>query len=344
MNRIIQTLSPSFPWLWTAVISGGANQGNVLKDAAKVASIGAQILEGDFSGLVSGISSAMMGADGMVSSLIKSVDLPRTGFTLQYDDMSFVRYPQASQAITEPVNVDFLETDSGLISKYFLTWQNEISPVVGKINHKMKVDDLFQAGEKTTLYKPLISVSRALYIIKFRRDFLTAAAEYLANAYRSTGNDMVEGLRSIMGNIDTGMYELPVQVYCYPHVIPGVFKEIKLDKAETNSIRTISVTFERVPYLRYPSLGPMEYGGGVTKAQLFMSGMLGVSRAASTISGTVISMVESSVKIYTKGMEFSSVLNRQKLSQLASLKAQPEAEPADEGPVDEEPIDEESGV
>ena len=337
MNRIIRNVSPSYPWMWMAILSAEPNKMNpasssepakglvnAAKQVAKFADVASKILSGDLSAFIPALT-GMFEGDMLFSSLIKSVDLPNFGHEYEYSDLGFVRYPHANQVNTEGFTVDFLETQDSTVSRYMHDWQNLICPSVGKVNAGSTVGgDLVNRSDEVigtsstnaAAFRPLAAVSRTLYLIKLRRSSLLALANLLIEA----GNDAMKGIY----NIQSGLYETPAQIYCFPQVVPKTFKESKLDKSESNSLSTVSVRMERVPILRYPSdTGGGEYGK-VTKEMVFLSGILGASRALDSLTDTVLGMVSTAGSIIGTVKTVNGIYTQQEARKLVSKDDQAE--------------------
>jgi hypothetical protein len=329
MNRIIRNISPSYPWMWMAILSATPNSMNpansddpakglvkAAKTVAKYADIATKLLSGDLSAFVP-LLTGVFEDDMLFSSLIKAVDLPTFGYTMEYSDLGFVRYPHASQVMTEGFNIDFMETQDNAVSRYMLDWQNRICPSIGKVNSGSAKGDLLVSNTgNLSAFTPLAAVARTLYVIKLRRSTLLA----LANLLVESGNDALKGI----WNVQTGIYETPVQIYCFPQVVPQSFKEAKLDKTETNSLRTVSVRLDRVPILRYPSDDDTGEYGRVTKEMTFLSGVLGASRAIDSLTDTALGLMSAGQAFVGTAKAIYGIYDGQKARELVSKDNQPE--------------------
>lgn len=331
MNRIIRNLSPSYPWMWMAILSASPNSINpansedsaqglvrAAKIVANIADFSVKLLSGDMSAFIPALTG--MFEDGMLfSSLIKSIDLPTFGFDFEYSDLGFVKYPHANMVRTEDFPVDFLETQDNAVARYMLDWQNQICPSVGKVNSGTEVDS--HVGTKKSnlaAFTPLSRVARTLYVIKLRRSTLLSLANLLVEA----GNDALKGI----WNVQSGIYETPVQIYCFPQVVPRTFKESKLDKTETNSLRTVSVRMDRVPILRYPTDGEGGEYGRITSEAKFLSGVLGASRAIDALTDTALGLVAAGSAFYGAAKTVHGMYTKETASQITSLDNRPEGQ------------------
>jgi len=299
--------------------ASAASAATALQKAAEVAAFSSKVLSGDVSAFLVPSATGFEG-DITFSSLIKAIDLPEFGFQMSYSDLGWVRYPHAEQVLTMPLQLDFIETDTNLVAKYFHNWLNIISPVVSKINTRFEAgkDSASTISKGTTqaaaTFKPLASAARVLYVIKMKRDTALSLLNYLA--------DMSN--KSALGNflkISTGFYEAPVQIYCFPKVVPQKFKESKLDKGETNTIRTVAVTLERVPTIRYPT----EQAGPASTMQVFMSGVMGYSGAVSAITDSVIGIAGGINGVIGKLTQFSKLMPQAEAKVLVDTSRQTES-------------------
>jgi len=345
MNRIIRSVAPSYPWMWMAILSGSPNQMNpansedstkglvnAAKQVAKFADFGSKLLSGDLSTFLPALT-GMFEDDMLFSSLIKSVDLPTFGHEYEFSDLGFVRYPHASQVRTEGFTIDFLETQDSTVSRYMHAWQNQICPSVGKVNSNSVAggslvnvtqhsEDVGIPGTKSSAnlaaFRPLAAAARTLYIIKLRRSTLLAMANLLIQA----GSDAMKGIWSIQ----SGIYETPAQVYCFPQVVPQTFKESKLDKSESNSLSTVSVRMERVPILRYPiETGSSGEYGKVSKEMVFLSGVLGAFRALDSLTDTILGFASTTGAIIGTARNVSGIYSQSQAHQLVKARNRPEA-------------------
>jgi len=160
-----------------------------------------------------------------------------------------------------------------------------------------------------------------------KRDTALSLLNYLTDLTNKTG------LENFL-MISTGFYEAPVQIYCFPKVVPQKFKESKLDKAETNTIRTVAVIMERIPTIRYPSEGAPP----VTTMQAFMSGVMGYSGALSSITDTILGIAGGVNGVIGKITQFSKVMPQ------AEAKALVDTTQQDESYTEPEPIDIDQGA
>lgn len=319
MTRIIHDVEPASPWLWMAILTKETNvsvkmditeQGNVLKKVASYTALATSVATGDFSGLLWS-SLGTFGDDMVFSSLAQSIQLPSIGYAIRYNDLGFIQYPAVDKILSEPIPIDFMETPDRVVSKYFNSWVNDISPIHVRLN---ALAGSVNTDRKGTLFHPLGSgVTRALYVIKMRRDVALSLVNGMLDAFSS-------GVLSNMANLRTGIYELPVQIYCYPRVFPQKITESKLDHSETNSGCSVNVILERVPRLILPGkTGPDE-----DKVSALLSVIMGYSGAVSAMTDTLIGVVNLGNTVVGKVDQVTKLFTKEEASSLTNLSMQPE--------------------
>jgi len=327
MLNPIKSLEPSLPWSWMAIltketaISDSMDPNGSAKALSAVASLTtalSNIMSGDLSSFLwSG--TGQFGKDTLFSSLMQSVQLPSAGFTLQYEDLGFIRYPTVGQINTEPLTVDYLETADNLVSRYYQDWMNDCAPVIATLKSTTPVVTdpagntfaVVPAGD-STLFAPLASVSRTLFIIKTKRDVSTGLISYLLNFLNTSPTGGI-------GDIVSGFPELPVQIYCFPKVFPQKTTEAKLDKSETNSIRTFQVILERVPSLTY-----IISKAQVSQLSLLMSVTLGWAGVVSSLSGSLLGLATVASNSIQALSQTTKLYSKSDAAALVDISQQPE--------------------
>ena len=320
MNRIIQSIEPSYPWLWTAILTKessvtGSVDPNQSISALSAVSAWATTLQKALTGGLSTFlwsGTGKFGTDVNLSALIQDVQLPAQGFTLQYEDLGFCRYPTIGQINTDPITLNYLENADNIISRYYQDWAQEIAPILVSLKSANAASQQLDVGA-ASLFAPLATVSRTLFIIKTKRDLALGLVDYITTVL----NKKIKGS---LASLSSGFTELPVQIYCFPKVFPQKVVEAKLDKSETNSFRTLQVLLERVPTI----ITSRSDGLAATNAQLLMSATMGWAKAASAVSETLLGIASSAINSIAEISTVSKLYTQGNAATLVDISKQPE--------------------
>lgn len=317
MIRLPPDFEPSYPWLWMAVLSKPASNGlGAAVSAAAVVKSATSVLSGDLSSiLMSGISS--LGGDTAFSALIQAVTLPARGFSIKYNNLGFVQYPEIDKILTEPIQVDFIENETCDVAKYLNAWLRDIAPTTVSVGRRA---DVAESARRSSEFAVLAddSVTRSLYVIKMRRDLALALVN---GVLTSLNREVLAGFAQLR----SGISELPVQIYCFPKVFPEKVTEDKLDKSETNSTRKISVVLNRVPRLVVPTADSIGSGAFVaSKEEMLMTAVMGASAAVGQLSSALMGVVNTVGGAVTGAQRLSGFVRKSDARGLTDLSAQPE--------------------
>jgi hypothetical protein len=208
------------------------------------------------------------GRDVTVAQLLREVNLPAWGFSTNMVDLGYVQYPVPNNLLMNPVKMNFVDDDRGIVAKYLWSWAQEITPsaILGGSGDS-KVDTLresvgrgssyfvpydfktsFSLDAKNSLLAGSDSPVRTLVVVKYApstAQFLTALANEDVDA--AVGGTGVGGIVSdVLSRV--GINGIPTEIHIFPRVVPTSIIPAKLDRG-ISQFREFSVDLMRIPNL-----------------------------------------------------------------------------------------------